>query len=61
MAGFGDRPTPRPLSDPESAHPGALLWPRREDFAGNRWALKLPQPGSARFQGAGSYWQGWPS
>jgi hypothetical protein len=46
MAGFGDQPTPQPLSDPKSAHPGAFLWPRREDIAGNRWARQLPQPGS---------------
>ena len=43
MAWWRDRPTPRPLPDPEPTHPGALLRPRREDFAANRWARQLHQ------------------
>ena len=50
MAGFSDQPTPRRAVDPRAADPGAPLWPRREDLAGNRRVGKLRISGSEGLQ-----------
>src|SRR5215203_673613 len=58
MAGFGDQPAPRRAVDWRATDPGARLWPRRENSAGNRRALKLQQPSSEGLQGGASHRQG---
>jgi hypothetical protein len=58
MAGFGDQPTPRRAIDWRATDPGARLWPRRENPAGNRRTLKLQQPSSEGLQGGASHRQG---
>jgi hypothetical protein len=55
MAGFSDQSTPRREVDRRAANPGAPLWPRREDLAGNRRVGKLRISGAEGLQETASH------